>query len=652
VVLLLVVGTALAGSVITNVSGARVRSAPAAHGPVVVSLPVGTVLTEKGERGEWLRVKGPDGAGFVHGSLVSPWTEPQAAAIHQQIGSDRLGLQELTEPELLDLVAFLDRVSRVGTRAEQARLRLLHLDAVARAAHLDGAPQALVVDDYAQGRRISQDAYWKLAEEFADTAVAENIAWGALRVGSGGECEGDPLCMLQRAHRHGEGRYLAAHPHGSHAELAHDQLGHELDAVAESGERSDAIREAAEALRVSVLATGNQATLRRIARIARPHVDASRAPWKPERGGAGFSADPGRRGVSSGVLPSALEVLWTADVGIVGYHGSPVLAGQTLLVPSQGSTWNACDDRDGVVRLRLDGSRTGFVAAGCDVNGLTVVNGAVVFVTDEAEVVWTDMGDVRWTRRLLGRLYAPPIQTAGGLLVSGQGGATLLDPLTGEERTHIRIPIDVRNHSVVGELILLSCTDNITRAYHVDGTPLWEYDHRGDAGPGYAAAAAVPGEAYVAGAYDGSSGQGQYARLNTLTGDKVWGVSFGRGAKASPAISDDLILVADSGRFQTSTPGALQGWETGSLHALDRKTGEERWSTREERGGSWASPVVVGDGVVWVTMRGDVLILDLASGSIRSELSLGEAVYATPVVGDGVVYVATAGGGLFALGVR
>lgn len=73
-----------------------------------------------------------------------------------------------------------------------------------------------IYEDYAQGPRLSSEAFWEAAEKYKATAVGDEFAWSASQWGLGGECEGDPICWIGSVSLT-DGRYLQMHPNGKHA---------------------------------------------------------------------------------------------------------------------------------------------------------------------------------------------------------------------------------------------------------------------------------------------------------------------------------------------------------------------------------------------------------------------------------------------------
>jgi outer membrane protein assembly factor BamB len=103
---------------------------------------------------------------------------------------------------------------------------------------------------------------------------------------------------------------------------------------------------------------------------------------------------------------------------------------------------------------------------------------------------------------------------------------------------------------------------------------------------------------------------------------------------ASAAVTSDLVLAA--GRDKT-------------LHAIDRASGDRRWSF-EGKARMDSSPVVVGDRAFIASKAGDLYALALEDGSVRWSYELGSPVVASPAVADGVLVIGTLDGTVYAFG--
>jgi outer membrane protein assembly factor BamB len=136
-------------------------------------------------------------------------------------------------------------------------------------------------------------------------------------------------------------------------------------------------------------------------------------------------------------------------------------------------------------------------------------------------------------------------------------------------------------------------------------------------------------------AYLGSS-QRASARADTLAGDPapIWRTDVGRGIVGAPALTEDLVLLAQVDR---------------QLTVLNRATGAIIWRRRfgENIGGG---PLVDYDRVFFATQtdEGQVLALDLASGKRLWATRLGD-VAAPLAIHDAQLYAGTVGGWFVAL---
>lgn len=430
------------------------------------------------------------------------------------------------------------------------------------------------------------------------------------------------------------------------------------------------------------------------------------APIHPAAGGekviAGFSADPAHTGTAETRIGTRPRLLWETDVGIQGYYNSPVVVGNTLLVSSYGSIWNEPDDRDGVYVLRrTDGSIVLHLATPCDVNGISTDGKRIFAALDDGTVRAWDLASGRdlWQANpyarsitpvdqltpaeayqrgfddgyikgyvdalkatgnddaaaeavVKPRLYGAPLVLPEGLLVAGAGGLIrLLDPTDGHQLHGMEARGKVRNHSAGDGLVAVCNSVGEIEVFSMAGQLRYRWCAEGEDGcddsmaiyPGnwmYAAPAIHRGHIAIAGTY---YSERQFSLIDAEDGRTVWSLSstsegrmFG-GSKASPAITDKLVLFADT----------VYG-EDGRLMAISLASGQRLWLV-EGYGGSWGSPVVVGDKAVWVTVPGTLLIVNLNNGKVQAKVELEDTIYASPAVADGVIYVGGDSGQVYAI---
>lgn len=419
----------------------------------------------------------------------------------------------------------------------------------------------------------------------------------------------------------------------------------------------------------------------------------------------GFSADPGHTGVVDGRIGTKTRLLWTADVGVQGYYNNPVVVGGQVIVSSYGTAWNQPDERDGVYVLdRRDGRVVRHLPTESDANGVSSDGIRIYAATDSGKVMAWELATGRnlwvcepfvpaaaavpidrlspqqayqrgyddgyeqgWGEGLasLGyvddgsgvgatpRLYGAPLVTRNGLLVAGAGGLVRwVDPATGRVTGGFDAGGKVRNHSFADGLVAVANAAGEVEVRTADGKLAYRWCTHGDGqctrGPSayssdwvYAAPAIANGRIATSGPYYAGR---QFALVEAASGRTLWSFgsdydagSFMGSSKASPAITSKLVLFADS----------VYASE-GRLMAHDIATGERRWAV-DEYGGSWSSPVVVGNKVLWVTAGGQLLVIELRSGKVLSSLEIGDRFFATPAVADGVVYVGGDSGKLYAV---
>lgn len=135
----------------------------------------------------------------------------------------------------------------------------------------------------------------------------------------------------------------------------------------------------------------------------------------------------------------------------------------------------------------------------------------------------------------------------------------------------------------------------------------------------------------------------------THEGEQVWSADVGSGTHgwgsgSSPMLVDDLVIINAS-------------VESGSLIALDRASGEERWKVDGVRE-SWNTPIVAtsesGRRELVFAIQGSVWGLDPATGKRYWECNTDIGWYMVPsiVAQDGVVYCLGGRSGITALAVR
>lgn len=138
---------------------------------------------------------------------------------------------------------------------------------------------------------------------------------------------------------------------------------------------------------------------------------------------------------------------------------------------------------------------------------------------------------------------------------------------------------------------------------------------------------------------------GQMLKLDPSAEDPlIWGTDLRNtatdGVWATPALTDEMVYVPTHAGF---------------LYGLDRGTGEIVWRKRMT-GPVWSSPVVIDDVLIQGDCAGVLYGLDISLPWVEPpelwRIELDGCVEATPAVWEGVVYVASRGGGFYAIGDR
>ncbi|NGM68696.1 PQQ-binding-like beta-propeller repeat protein [Natronolimnobius sp. AArcel1] len=222
----------------------------------------------------------------------------------------------------------------------------------------------------------------------------------------------------------------------------------------------------------------------------------------------------------------------------------------------------------------------------------------------------------------------------GGWNRESDGGVLLaLEESTGELEWEYTLAERAGGAPVrVGDGVLVGSADGtLARLEAETGEPEWTTD-LGDA---VRTPAVADGWCYV------QTDDGRVHAIDAATGERCWDaragglrerVGFGDEYEATgrPAISDDAVVV---------TTGVDDGSRSsGLVRALERDTGEERW-TMDLEGRSTPRSPVIGDGVVYAVGDERLHAVNLADGTREWTFATGYTTSA-PAVDDNTVYVA------------
>ncbi|MFC6720891.1 PQQ-binding-like beta-propeller repeat protein [Natrialbaceae archaeon GCM10025810] len=155
-------------------------------------------------------------------------------------------------------------------------------------------------------------------------------------------------------------------------------------------------------------------------------------------------------------------------------------------------------------------------------------------------------------------------------------------------------------------------------AQAAEGDVEWEYDAGDDVGDMYDGIT-VDGDTLYAGSDDGT-----LHAVDRESGDEEWATDVGGEIDSTPTIHDDLVILGTE--------------DSGQVKAYDAETGDEEWTY--STGDDVDSSPTVADGTVYVGSDDDDLhAVDAETGDEEWTYSTGDDVDSSPTVADGTVYV-------------
>ena len=350
----------------------------------------------------------------------------------------------------------------------------------------------------------------------------------------------------------------------------------------------------------------------------------------PADGGPGwpvFRGNPQGTGVSPVKLPDELNERWVFKCKD-SVEGAPAVVEGVVYVASTDKHLYAVDLATGREKWKR---KLGIMKASPAVKGDRVYVGDV---SGDVHCVDAATGEVVWkhTPETGGEIVSGCNFHGDNVLVAAQGmPVTCLNP-KGEKVWAYEIDGGSNGSPTVsGGVVFASGCDSHFHAIDADtGKGLWTLDIGGQA----AATIAVGGDV----AYVGTVNY-QVLAVDLKGKKKLWAFDPGEKGQAfyaSAAVTDDLVIA---------------GSRDQKVYALDRKTGEEKWSFVTE-GMVDPSPVVAG-GRVYVgclSMTGEFYVLDAKSGKKQEELALNGTVCGSPAVGPDCLLVGTEKGWVYCFG--
>lgn len=365
-----------------------------------------------------------------------------------------------------------------------------------------------------------------------------------------------------------------------------------------------------------------------------------------------FRCNLARTGVTTTEsVPIQGKFKWQQRVGnpeVEGVYGdlilsSPAVADGLVYFGSQNGMFYALDASTGGKQWKIQ-------AGGCVRSSPAVVQDTVFFGSHDKHVYALDArtGKEKWKFKTGGLVRSSPAVLMkevyhavrdGQVYVGSQDGYLYaLHASTGNLYWRFKTGGAVfSSPALVGGVVYVGSLDG--NLYAVDaktGTEKWHFK------TGYwitSAPAVRDGCVYV------SSWDGNLYALDAASGKKKWvfdtGMVLGRHMIASPAVTEDLVLIAPHGNHHAG--GSY-------LFALDIRTGEERWR-HPVKATVEASPTVFAEAVILVDAAGNVLALDLSTGNKVWERTTGSrgGVASTPTVSGGKLFFGNHGGVMTAI---
>lgn len=236
--------SATTGDRLVTGTGLRLRAAPDANAKIVERVPLGTVLPCLEESppvtvGEATAPFCKTSKGWYFTALTEPAlpADKRAAQIDalidaraRALGAPGGSVDKDAWPDVYALHDLMRR--RIDARTapeEKLRARIAELVFVAAHPHVfDKDPR--VVGDDSQGPRVKNAAFEELVRAAKGTSAHEEAAWALYQHGMGGECEGDPVCILIRLDRTAC-KFLADFPSGDRAAKAIDDVKETLSSL-------------------------------------------------------------------------------------------------------------------------------------------------------------------------------------------------------------------------------------------------------------------------------------------------------------------------------------------------------------------------------------------------------------------------------------
>lgn len=363
-----------------------------------------------------------------------------------------------------------------------------------------------------------------------------------------------------------------------------------------------------------------------------PHASAQDGADWPQ-----FRRDAGLTGIAASPVGDQLELKWSVPLGF-SVESSPAIVDGFVYATSLPGVLVKLNLENGaeVWRYRpgADEAEAGEFEEDRFGESSPAVSGGTVYLGDLLGVlhaVDAESGTPRWRFPTGAEIKSSPV-VAGDLVLIGSYDEHFygVDRATGKARWSLLTEGPVHaTPGRAGGLAWVTGCDAVLRGVRItDGTEMLRFD----SGAYTAASPAIAEGTLYYGTFNN-----EVLAVDVDAGELSWRYEHPERHfpfYASAAITDDLVIVAGRDKL---------------VHALDRRTGEARWTFRA-RARFDASPAVAGDRVYAGNADGRLYVLDLATGEKISEFHAGAAIMGSPALANGRIVFGTQDGTLFALG--
>jgi outer membrane protein assembly factor BamB len=364
-----------------------------------------------------------------------------------------------------------------------------------------------------------------------------------------------------------------------------------------------------------------------------------------------FRGNALQTGVAPGPLPDKLEVLWTFNAK-KAIEGTAAIAGDTVYVGCEDELLYALNLADGTLKWKYH-------------------TGGFVKIHEAAAAVAAP--GAGWKYQTGGFIKIGVSVNGGAVYVGDDDGKFhCVDARTGEKRWIFDTDTEITSAANFdGDKVLFGCGDQMLYCFDKNkgGQPLWTFKVPG--GPVMGSPAIINNRTFVAGCdsllhvidtvkgmeiksveLDGQVGStpaldGNFLFVGTMT-NQVQAINWKEGqvawsyeAKkkqmpfaASVAVTDELVIAGGRDKL---------------LHAIDRKTGDVKW-TFATGGRIDSSPVVAGKRVYFGSLDGKLYVVDLMGRAVQV-IDLGrQGILASPAVSGDRLVIGTIDGVVYCLG--